>query len=139
MNKHILLITNSPDELWVELMHTIIKADDSTLTVVESDCITRAMSNQFFDITIVDSATVPETAETVAELRALPATQHIVVLTTVPGWRQARDMFHAGADDYRFKSYDEEDLREIVKIAEKIRVKDKDAGARPAAASPDYC
>lgn len=138
MNKHILLVTDSLDDKWVELLRNVLKAGDNTLTVAESGRITLAMEDHFYDITIVDSSTIADTAKTVAELRADPATQHILVLTTVPGWRQAREMFHAGADDYRLKSYDEYDLRRMTKDAELMRAQDNDAGARPAE-SHDYC
>lgn len=127
MNKHILLVTDSLDDKWVELLRNVLKAGDNTLTVAESGRITLAMEDHFYDITIVDSSTIADTAKTVAELRADPATQHILVLTTVPGWRQAREMFHAGADDYRFKAYDDKELGEMVKIAERIRGEDTGA------------
>lgn len=137
MNKHILLVTDSLDDKWVELLRNVLKAGDNTLTVAEPERITLAMEDHFFDITIVDSSTIADTAKTVAELRADPATQHILVLTTVPGWRQAREMFHAGADDYRFKAYDEHELYQIVVNTVNARSKNEGVDATDARGNDD--
>jgi len=119
MGKQILLITGSPRDRWSQLVRDITERDKNVLTVVEPDYVKaringQAFSDTDFDLTLVDSSTITGAADIVSTLHSLSVSKEIVVLTAAPGWRQAREMFHAGADGYRFKSYDANELRNFL-------------------------
>jgi DNA-binding response OmpR family regulator len=122
MGKQILLITGSPRDRWSQLVRDITERDKSVLTVVEPDYVKRginghAFNDADFDLTLVDSSTIARAADLVSALHSLSVSKEIIVFTAAPGWRQAREMFHAGADDYRFKSYDVDELRSFLVLA----------------------
>jgi DNA-binding response OmpR family regulator len=119
MRKHILLVTTSPDERWAQLVRLAAEKDGDFLTVIDPDHVDRGAhcqqpGNVDFDLALVDSATIMETANTVDTLRSLEIVREIIVLTAAPGWRQAREIFLAGAHDYLIKSYDVAELRRII-------------------------
>jgi DNA-binding response OmpR family regulator len=122
MGKQILLITGSPHDRWSQLVRGIIERDESVLTVVEPDYVKRginghAFNDADFDLALVDSSTIARAADLVTALDSLSVSKEIIVFTAAPGWRQAREMFLAGADDYRFKSYDADELRSFLALA----------------------
>jgi DNA-binding NtrC family response regulator len=82
---------------------------------MDPDDVKQLSKNQRFHAAVIDSSTITDTTTLIATLRSLPAAKRIVVVTTALGWRQARAVYQAGAYDYRFKSYDVQELEQMIK------------------------
>lgn len=115
MKKQVLLVTAPSSDRWVHLFRdvTVESADD--LTILSPDGIDRAGAEEKFDVAFVDVAPLLEMKRIVAGLRSHCPAGRIIVLTAAPSWRGVREAIHAGADDYRPKSYDADELRKMIR------------------------
>jgi response regulator of citrate/malate metabolism len=122
MGKRILLVTSSPHDRWSQLVQDIIERGEGMLSVVDPVRVDQEVnkllpSNTVFDLVLVDSFSIQEIANAIGKLHSLRVAKEIIVLTAAPGWRQARDVFRAGAHDYRFKTYNVGELQRILNLA----------------------
>lgn len=117
MASRILLVTTSSDR-WIKLFHDIASEGEDDLTILRPTHVIREVGEQC-DIAFVDSTSVLEMKHTVAELRSLFPTKRIVVLTAAPEWHEAREAYRAGANDYRPKSYNADELRKMIKSSKR--------------------
>jgi hypothetical protein len=129
MKKRILLITATSSDHWIQLFRTITSEGEDDLTIISPALINCEEKGQMFDVAFVDSTKIEEMEQTVADLRTLSPMGRITVLSTAPGWREARDAIHAGADDYRLKSYDAGELRQMI-LSSKLQ-RPRTGGAHP--------
>jgi len=68
-----------------------------------------------YDVVIVDAAAVKDEALLVARVRAQQPDTRIVVITSSPTWRRAREVLQAGAMDYVSKSLSQSEFLGVFK------------------------
>jgi len=115
MKKRILIITAPASDRWVHLFRDVIVESADDLTILSPDGVDRAGPGEKFDVAFVDVASVLEMKRIVAGLRSVCPAGRIIVLDAAPSWRGVREAIGAGADDYRPKSYDADELRRMIR------------------------
>ena len=106
--KNVVIIGNNADSLWV----TAVRDALANWGIVQFQPECEALANlpeKSPDLLLVDASTLEtDTVQFVASLnRANPCTP-IIVATTSPTWRRARDIIRAGATDYVRRSFDKQ-------------------------------
>lgn len=121
MKKQILLVTEPSRDRWVHLFREVAIEGADDLTILAPTGVNREGPGEWFDIAFVDVATVRELEQIVAGLRAGCPAGLIIVLDAAPSWRGVREALGAGADDYRPKSYDADELRKMIKSSKLLK------------------
>lgn len=110
MTKLILIITNNPDSLWVATVREALTPLGQVMVVLESD-VPQQITARLYDLILIDASTIDtDTAVLINPLHLSQPRTPIVVNTTSPTWRRARDVFMAGATDYVRRTFDKEKI-----------------------------
>jgi DNA-binding NarL/FixJ family response regulator len=81
------------------------------LTVVSEERTHQELSQQRYDVIIIDAGAVQDAASLVSRLRDVQPASRVIVATASPTWQRAREMLKAGASDYIRKSQSEQKIR----------------------------
>jgi len=111
-----LLIGGSPQAPWVRALYQALATLGKLQLVPEKDAIQTIVENRY-DLVMVDAGAVQEAASLVSNLRVTRSDLRIVVFTSSPTWRRAREALQAGAVDYVRKSLDEKQTRAVIQSA----------------------
>jgi DNA-binding NtrC family response regulator len=106
-----LLIADAADSIWNDILEKALAPLGSLDVFPESEYLQLPQPKQY-DLMIVDAAGAKDVVALVAGLHAQQGHTPIVVVTTSPTWRRAKEVFLAGAIDYIRKSMDPDSLRE---------------------------
>jgi len=106
---HFLLVSDSPGDYWHQVLREALVALGSLHVVLESELVS-FLQEQTYDIVIVDAGAISDTPLLVSCIRSQWPDVRVVVVTSSPHWRQAREILHAGAIDYIQKSWSKDDL-----------------------------
>lgn len=116
LEKRLLLIKMTGDCAWHEALSEAV-ASWGELQDGEYEEAMQKMMNNDYDLVIVDSLAVENMPQFVSTIRNRWPKTRVVVFTSSPTWRRARDAFYAGASDYIRKSYDSKELTAVLQAA----------------------
>lgn len=114
MLKRVLLITSVPIDHWAHLINSVAEEFEASTAITRPDLIDRLDHAHEFDVVLVDSTMILRVEELITDLRRIVASWIIIVFAPLPDWQQARRVFLAGADDYRYKSHDRNEVVNIM-------------------------
>lgn len=110
MTKYILIITNNPDSLWVTTVREALSPLGQVLVILETEVLDEITARNY-DLILIDASSIEtETAVLINPLHLSQPFVPIVVNTTSPTWRRARDAFMAGAADYVRRTLDKDKI-----------------------------
>jgi len=111
-----LLIGGSPQAPWARALRQALSTMGDLYAVPEEDAV-RSVAESRYDVVMVDAGAVQEATRIVYLLRATRADLRVVVFTSSPTWRRAREAYQAGAVDYVRKSLEAEQIRATIESA----------------------
>jgi len=94
-----LLISNPQESHWQSIIRGIVQPLGSLEITSERDWADRTR-HQSYPLIIIDANITTDPAHIVRQLRLIQPEARIVVMADAPTWRQARELFFAGAADY---------------------------------------
>lgn len=106
---HYLLVTNDPDDLWIDVLRQAIDRHGD-LKVVESAALDESVDLTQHDVIVLDAATIGNLSELLRQIRQTSAHTQVVVATNFQTWVWAREAFRLGAYDYLYKTLIGRDL-----------------------------
>jgi DNA-binding response OmpR family regulator len=105
-----LLISNYEDDHhWCRLLREAL-APLGSLDIQRESTALRCLSQNCYDLIIVDAATTDDVPQLVCHLRDRQPKTRIIVASASPTWQRARVAFQAGAMDYIRKSLSKKEL-----------------------------
>lgn len=116
LQKRLLLIRVTRDCAWHEALSKAV-ALWGELHYSEYEEAMQKIVNSDYDLVIIDSLAVENVPQLVSAIRNQQPDTRVVVVTSSPTWRRARDAFYAGASDYIRKSYDSKELTAVLQAA----------------------
>ena len=106
-----LLISNyEEDHHWCQLLQGAL-APLGSLEIQCEEAALRCLSQNCYDLVIVDASTIRDVLQLVYRLRNHQPGTRIVIVSASPTWLRAREAFRAGAMDYIRKSMNREKAR----------------------------
>ncbi len=104
--KNVVIIGNNADSLWVTAVRDAL-VNWGTVQFRSEDEALANPQEKSPDLLLVDASTLEiDTVQFVASLKQANPHTPIIVATTSPTWRRARDLIQAGATDYVRRSFD---------------------------------
>ena len=113
--RRFLLIDGEGDRLWREALEQALKSWGELDVCREDQAIERILRRRYH-LVMVDASEVQNVPLLVSRIRAHSPNTGVMVATTSPTWRRAREAFRSGASDYFRKSLDQETLRKRVEM-----------------------
>ena len=110
-----LLISNTCDDPWSQVLERVLSPLGSFQICKEKD-ILRFTLRQFCLI-IIDAASVSDVPRLISRILAQAPNIKVIVATATPTWKQAREVFYAGATDYVRKLPNEYEILSVLKTA----------------------
>lgn len=108
--KIVLYINGSSDAIWYHFLQGVLSEIALVKIATKMDAI-KNLQQLEANLIIVDAVTSGNAINLVTEIHKLRPLTPIIVVTTSPTWKRAREYFLAGATDYIRKSLDTELLR----------------------------
>lgn len=106
------LLFGSPENNWYQTIEEVFKYFGKVDYQICKDFKTTIpIAN--YDLVIVDSQEVNDVNSLVSRLCYEFNESKVIVVTSSPTWRRAREVFKAGASDYIHKSYNKGALRKL--------------------------
>ena len=109
MKTRILLVSSRLESNWATTLRDTLGFLGS-LDVFLEDESKRQLLQKHYDLIIIDAGSVPSPAQLVAHMRAQESDARVVVVTLATTWREAREVFRAGAIDYFQRSMPKEEF-----------------------------
>jgi len=107
--KQIGILTNNAQSPWLKQLANVLGVLGELTICAES--MLDEEPDEDYDLIIVDASGLKmDLAERVAWLNGRFSNAPIIVLTSSPTWRRARDVLQAGAADYMRRSFDDDRL-----------------------------
>lgn len=116
MGFSLLLVCDASESAWLRLVREVVAEFGTLITVNEHDALERIDSDEH-DVIILDAASVSDMPRLVRVIRCRTTTTPILVATSSPTWKIARESFLAGATDYVPETLDREKLASILRQA----------------------
>lgn len=113
MNNHFLLIEDGNDNQWPAILEQALATLGKLSVVSPLEALITVSQNQY-DLVIIDSGTDLDVLALLADLRQQQPTAKVVIATASPTWQKAREAIQAGAIDYMTKSLDTKGLQTFV-------------------------
>jgi DNA-binding NarL/FixJ family response regulator len=110
MNYTFLLVGEIMETRWPLVLEQALSTLGK-LKVVSEDRTHHELSQNNYNVIIIDAGAVQDAASLVARVRDIQPASRIIVATASPTWQRAREMLKAGASDYIRKSQNEQKLR----------------------------
>lgn len=111
-----LLVGEGHKTPWVRAVQRAL-ADLGQVDSVTEEQALEALGRNHHDVALINAGRVRDAALTTSCLRASQPDLCVVVFTASPTWQRAREVYRAGAIDYRRKSLDEKEIRSVVESA----------------------
>jgi DNA-binding NtrC family response regulator len=109
-----LLIVKTADVQWSLVLQQAL-SPLGELCIVPEEEVAQAITQRQYDVIVIDAGAVQDAALLTFDLKRQCPEARVIVTTTSPTWRRAREAFKAGAADYVRKSLDGKELRSKVK------------------------
>jgi DNA-binding NtrC family response regulator len=116
MQKQFLLVGNSPDSSWIEVLCEALSPLGKLDTASPYEFQEQLQQNRYHLI-IIDAGSLDDALSLVGRIHQQQPVLPIVVTTISPTWQRARQFILAGAADYVRKSLDK---KELLSTIEKI-------------------
>jgi DNA-binding NarL/FixJ family response regulator len=97
-----LLISNPQERHWQQQVKEVLSPLGELEITGEKDWQER-LRRQSYALIIIDASLAINPAYIIRQLRIIQPEAKIVVMTDAPSWKQARELFYAGAADYLLK------------------------------------
>lgn len=111
-----LLVSKTSRNYWRQVLGEALSSLGS-LQVHQEQNVLALVLQQSFALIIIDAAAVSDAARLVSRIRICQPDARIVVATASPTWKQAREVFYAGAVDYVRKLSDKNETLFMLKNA----------------------
>ena len=119
MYKHrIALIDGNSGKHWMQLLRSCCAECDAHLMTIQESLIPNRCFPKI-DLILLDASSVTNIHTVIKNLLSLDSRHKIVVITSSPHWREARDAYRMGAFDYITKSLDCNGIKKMLKLLEK--------------------
>lgn len=109
MKAHVLLISNSQQDPWSVLVRDTIR-EEATVAIVDPNDATGQLATGTFTAVILDETAVSDAPRLVRSLRSQDSGTPILVATSSPTWKRAKESFRAGANNYIYATFDRNEL-----------------------------
>ncbi len=113
-SNRILLLDGRDVSYWLEALQRAASALDGALEIVGEASI-QHISWRDYDLVILDASVFSDLPSTVSWIRSQDPEARIVVFSTEPTWKQAREVMLSGAIDYARKSLNREYILSTLK------------------------
>jgi DNA-binding NtrC family response regulator len=111
----VVLVSDRSDCNWVEALGQATSSLGKSMMLTDHQCL-GSLSLEGCKLVIIDTgAKAVDVISAVQCIRSKDQYLRIVVVSSTPHWKQARDALLAGATDYRRKTDDSEDILEILR------------------------
>ena len=108
--RRLLLIQGTVGDSWNALLKEAL-VDIASLDVTDEEKAMECLVDQNYDGIILDAASLNDVAALIKRVRSeVSNSTRVLVATTFPTWTRAREFFRAGANDYIYKSFNEQDI-----------------------------
>lgn len=108
-----LVISDMEETPWISALQRALSSLGK-LEILAEDRAVAAIERSDYDLVLVDAGMVENATLLVARIRARSDRARVLVFSSTPTWRRARDLLLAGAMDYVRKTLDEEELRYLI-------------------------
>lgn len=108
------VVSNLTGTAWLATLERVLGLGGGLEIVKERDAVRWMRRSHCDAVAIVDAASIRDVAAVVHRLRKACPQARIAVATASPHWRQAREVFQAGATAYIQQSLDEDELSRCV-------------------------
>ncbi|HLF29019.1 MAG TPA: hypothetical protein VJG32_22050 [Anaerolineae bacterium] len=105
--KRILLLDGRDGSYWMDTLRSAACTLDGAIEVVDEASLPD-IHWQDYDLVILNSSVSSDLPSTISWIRSQDPTAQIVVFSSAPAWKQAREVMLAGAIDYAHKSLNKE-------------------------------
>lgn len=112
--KKSLLLGGQGGQYWLEALRSAMAALDRELGIASEAEITQIAWCDY-DLVILDAGIVSDLHAVISQIRAYNPEARIVVLSSSPDWKQAREVMLAGGVDYTRKSLDKDYILSTLK------------------------
>ena len=112
--KRLLLLDGQDDHHWLRALMGAASALDRALEVA-SEAEREHIPWRDYDLIILDAGVVSDLVSTIHWIHLQDSEARVVVLSSAPTWKQAREVMLAGAIDYTRKSLDREHILSTLK------------------------
>jgi DNA-binding response OmpR family regulator len=112
--KRLLLLDGRDDQHWLRALQRAASALDGTLDVVD-EAEREHIRWGNYDLIILDAGVVSDLVSMIHWIHLQDSEAHVVVLSSAPTWKQAREVMLAGAMDYARKSLNREHVLSTLK------------------------
>jgi DNA-binding NarL/FixJ family response regulator len=112
--KGFLLLDGRDDHHWLRALQEAASALDRALEVV-SEAEREHIRWRDYDLIILDAGVVSDLVSTIHWIHLQDSGARVVVLSSAPTWKQAREVMLAGAMDYARKSLNREHILSTLK------------------------
>jgi DNA-binding response OmpR family regulator len=109
VNHLFLLIDGRTEMQWATVLQRALSPLGKLHIVSEDDAV-QAVTQNRYDVVIIDAGAVNDAVLLTSRLRAQRPGLRVVIATASPTWTRARQVFQAGAADYITKSLEEKEL-----------------------------
>lgn len=108
-----LVISAVAETPWISALQRALSSLGELHILPEGQAVA-AIERSDYDLVLVDAGMVDNAALLVARLRARSDRARVLVFSSAPTWRRARELLLAGAMDYVRKTLDEEEMRYLI-------------------------
>lgn len=115
MNSKILLIEGASDRRWINALRQATSKLEKSLEVIGLSDLERVMSWRNYALVLLDAGIPGDLSTIIRRIHSRSLDARIVVFSSAPGWKEAREVLLAGAIDYDRKSLREEDILSTLK------------------------
>jgi len=112
-SRSFLLIDGRRDPCWQQMVNDVLMPLGTLRVSNEREAVQHILQCDF-DLVIIDAIAVENVPLLVSRIRAQCPNARVVVATTSPTWRRAREAFRAGATDYIRKSFDKRETCRVL-------------------------
>lgn len=109
-----LLVSNKPSAQWASILREALSPLGKLHIASEADALHKVLV-QHYAAVIVDAGAVHDVASITRDLCQRWPQARVVIATTSPTWKRAREALQAGATDYIRKSLDKKELYSEIK------------------------
>jgi DNA-binding response OmpR family regulator len=120
-----LLIGDVAETQWTLALRMSLSPMGSLCVLAEEDAVV-SVEHHSYAVIIIDAGAIHDAALLTRRLRTHRPEARIIIVTASPTWEYTREALQAGAADYIHKTFNQEELRAIVR-----EVMDKPPPERP--------
>lgn len=112
--KNFLILSESRDDNWNSVIKDALCSFGNLEFALNKEAV-HAVQHKNFDLIILDASTVKDVSSLLNDIRSQKSDMRIIVASLILDWRQAREVFKAGAADYVRKTMDKRQVLSSVR------------------------